>query len=185
MLVDLQGQITCNNGTSPGFTVVLSRRLSLAPSEPGSFSLLGLRSEAADLAQTLTADLTAQTDAAGNFHFANLPPNTTFLLTITALDGTVVVREAVTTPATGTLRFSRSVNCFVPLPPLLPPPPPLLLPPPPPPLIPLPPTPAPMAPAAASAPAGVPIIPEGDSLGLLASGLLGVGLLWRLRRRRE
>src|SRR5207244_3442309 len=33
--------------------------------------------------------------------------------------------------------------------------------------------------------AGVPIIPESGSLGLLASGLLGVGLLWRLHRRRE
>src|SRR5439155_11592293 len=136
-LVNLQGQITCNNGTSPGFTVVLSRRLSLTPSEPGSYSLLGLRSEAPNLAQTLPADLTTQTDGAGNFQFANLPPNTTFLLTITALDGTVVVREAVTTPVTGTLRFFRSVNCFVSLPPLplLPPPPPLLLPPPPPPFL--------------------------------------------------
>jgi hypothetical protein len=178
--VDLIGQITCNNGTSPGFLAVLSRRLGSTPGQPGSFSLLGMHAEGAELAQVLPGDLTAQVDLAGNFHFTGLPPNTTFILTILTLDGTPVVREAVVTPATGPLRFVRGVNCLGPLPLL--PPPPLVLPPPPVPLIPPPPS------AAAAVPPlrpEVPVIPEADSLLLLGGGLALGGILAGLRARRR
>jgi MYXO-CTERM domain-containing protein len=181
--VDLAGQITCTSGTPQGFLAVLSRRLALAPTDEGSFSLLGVRSAWQDPAQLLPGDLTAPIDALGNFHFANLAPNTTYALTIVAVDGTVVVRQAVTTPAAGSLRFVRAVNCLPPLPP----PPPIVLPPPPPPVIPVPPP--PVAPAAVAAPVlpGVPIIPETDSLSLLVGGLAALGALagWRYTRRRE
>jgi uncharacterized repeat protein (TIGR01451 family) len=186
VLADLIGQITCNIGTSPGFVAVLSRRLSGTPGESGSFSLLGLRSDSPNLAQVLPGDLTAQTDLAGNFHFSGLPPSTTFALTILTLDGTVVVRETVSTPAAGAVHFSRSLNClapFPPLPPLLPLPPlPNLLPPPPAPLIPVPPS----AVQGAVAPVPeVPVIPEADSLLLLGGGLVLGGILAALRARRR
>jgi hypothetical protein len=92
-----------------------------------------------------------------------LSPSTTFTLTILTLDGTVVVRETVSTPATGQLHFSRSVNCLGPFPLL----PPLLPPPPPPPLFP-----------------EVPVIPEADSLLLLGVGLAALGTVVGYRRWR-
>ena len=70
-------------------------------------------------------------------------------------------------------------------PPLLPPPPPpplAFLPPPPPPLLP----PPPPAPPSARAPfPEVPVIPEAESLGLLAAGLAGLGVLVAALRRRR
>jgi len=99
-----------------------------------------------------------------------------FTLTIRAPDGRVLVQEVATTPAAGSLRVVRSSPCFVP--PLLPPPPPVVLPPPalaPPPLLP--------APAIAGAPLPeVPVIPEADSLLLLAGGLAALGTLAGYRR---
>ncbi|HLH26722.1 MAG TPA: hypothetical protein VK066_29715, partial [Chloroflexota bacterium] len=72
--------------------------------------------------------------------------------------------------------------------PVLPPPPLEFIPPPPPPLLP----PPPPAPTGAAAPARgafpeVPVIPEADSLGLLAAGLAGLGAVvgWRGRRPRR
>jgi uncharacterized repeat protein (TIGR01451 family) len=175
VLVDLIGRITCNVGTPPGFVAVLSRRLSRTPGEPGSFSLLGLRADRPERDQVLPGDLTLQVDQAGNFHFTGLSPSTTFTLTILTLDGTVVVRETVSTPATGQLHFSRSVNCLGPfplLPPLLPPPP----------LIPAPPSAIgvggpPLFPE-------VPVIPEADSLLLLDVGLAALGTVVGYRRWR-
>jgi hypothetical protein len=63
-----------------------------------------------------------------------------------------------------------------PLPPLLPPPPP------PPPLVPMPPPPV-FGPAAAAEPAGVPVIPEATTGGLLLAGLLVLAGVSRWRRR--
>jgi hypothetical protein len=70
------------------------------------------------------------------------------------------------------------------------PPPPPPLPPPPPPLPPPPPPPPPGAPPYGPAPRpgpgmpGVPVIPEADSLGLLAGGLVALGVLVGVRKRR-
>lgn len=181
-VVSILGTLTCPTGAAlPGAVAFLSPGGNLAWDEaPGEVSqrpymLLGRREGPDGLAQVLGATQTAVLDAAGNFTFNNLAPNATFTLTIRAPDGRVLVQEVVTTPAADPLRFVRTSNCLPP--PLLPPPPPIFLPPPPSPLVP-----APAVPSAAAV--EVPIIPEADTLLLLACGLLATAVLGRRYRRR-
>ena len=123
--------------------------------------------------------------AAGTVTVTEVVPAGFTLASVTGgtLSGTTAT-ATITAGQTTTLTFINDPALLIVLDPPLPPPPPLLLPPPLPPVVPLPPLTAPAAPMLPPA-AAVPVIPESESLGLLASGLLGVGLFWRLRRRRD
>jgi hypothetical protein len=158
--------------------IALAEDIAPAGSPEGQYRLLTHGDGLNGLAQVLGAIQTIVLDAGGNFAFNNLAPNTTFTLTIHTPDGHVLVREVVTTPGAGALRFLRSTNCLPT--PLLPPPPPILLPPPPSPLMSVPGIIGAVQP-------DVPVIPEADSLLLLALGLLAVGVvsMQHVRRRSD
>jgi hypothetical protein len=120
--------------------------------------------------------------AAGTVAVTEVVPTGFTLASVTGgtLSGNTAT-ATITAGQTTTLTFVNDpVTVILPPPPFLPPPPLQFIPPPPPPLLP----PPPMAPpsAAAAAP-GVPVIPESDSVTLLAIGLAAIGGFAVLRRR--
>jgi CSLREA domain-containing protein len=126
------------------------------------------------------------TVAAGTVAVSEVVPVGFTLASVTGgtLSGTTAT-ATITARQTTTLTFINDPTVILPPPPppLLPPPPVQFLPPPPPPLLP-PPPPAPAS--GARAPASfpeVPVIPETDSVALLALGLAAIGGLAILRRR--